>query len=317
MKVLVTRRPPGRALEMLTERHDVDLWPEDRQMPHDQLLARVAAVDGLYCMLTDRIDRSVLEAAPGLVAVSQMAVGVDNVDLAAFADAGIPVGHTPDVLTEATADLAVALLLAGARRIPEGVDHVREGRWGPWDPDLLMGADVAGSTVGVVGLGRIGTAVIRRLEGFGCRILAATRTAKPTLEAVLDVERVPLEALLAESDHVVLTVPLTDATRHLVDAGALASMRPTAGLVNVSRGGVVDSEALADALEHGRIGYAALDVTDPEPIGADHRLVAHPRCTIIPHLGSSTVGTRAAMAELAAENLLAALNGLPMPARAV
>ena len=314
MKVLVTRRPPGRALAMLAAEHDVDCWDGDRPMPHDELLARIADVDGLYCMLTDRIDATTIEAAPRLRAVSQMAVGVDNVDVTALARAGIPLGHTPDVLTEATADLAVGLLLAGARRIPEGVDHVRAGRWGPWDPELLMGSDVSSSTVGIVGLGRIGTAVARRLQGFGCRLLATSRSPKPTLEAVLDLERVPLEVLLAEADHVVLTVPLDEHTHHLIDADALRRMRPTAGVVNVARGPVVDTEALADALDEGLIAWAALDVTDPEPIDPGHRLVAHPRCTVIPHLGSSTVGTRSAMAELAAENLLAGLAGRPMPA---
>jgi glyoxylate reductase len=314
MKVLVTRRPPGKAIDMLAAEHDVDLWDEDRPIPHDELVDRVGEVHGLYCMLTDRIDRTVIDAAPRLRAVSQMAVGVDNVDVAALARAGIPLGHTPDVLTEATADLAVGLLLAGARRIPEGVDHVRAGRWGPWDPTLLMGSDVSSATVGIVGLGRIGTAVARRLQGFGCRLLAASRSPKPNLEAVLGIERVALHTLLAESDHVVLTVPLDEHTHHLIDAVALASMKPTAGLVNVARGPVVDSEALADALEEDRIAYAALDVTEPEPIPHDHRLVTHPRSTVVPHLGSSTLGTRAAMAELAAENLLAGLAGRPMPA---
>lgn len=315
MKVLVTRRPPGRALEMLAEHTEVDCWEEDRAMPHPELLARVADADGLYCMLTDRIDGTVIEAAPGLRVVSQMAVGVDNVDLAAFAAAGIPVGHTPDVLTEATADLAVALLLAGARRLPEGVEHVRAGRWGPWDPDLLMGAEVSGSTVGIVGLGRIGRAVARRLGGFGCRLLAATRSRHPDVEAELGVAVVPFPDLLASADHVVVTVPLTSETTGLVDADALARMSPAAGLVNVSRGPVVDTDALVEALADGTIAWAALDVTDPEPMPADHPLLALPRATVIPHLGSSTHRTRAAMAELAARNLVEALAGRPMPAR--
>ncbi|MEX1286942.1 MAG: D-glycerate dehydrogenase [Acidimicrobiia bacterium] len=315
MKVLVTRRPPGRALEMLADQTEVDCWDEDRTMPHAELLARVADADGLYSMLTDRIDGSVIAAAPRLRAVSQMAVGVDNVDVAAFAAAGIPVGHTPDVLTDATADLAVALLLAGARRLPEGVAHVRAGRWGPWDPDLLMGAEVSASTVGIVGLGRIGRAVARRLAGFGCRLLAATRTRHRDVEADLGVTVVPFTDLLADADHVVLTVPLTSETTGLIDAAALARMRPTAGLVNVSRGGVVDTEALVEALATGSIAWAALDVTDPEPMPADHPLLALPRATVIPHLGSSTHRTRAAMAELAARNLIEALAGRPMPAQ--
>lgn len=317
MKVLVTRRPPGRALAMLGEVAEVDLWDEDRAMPHVALLERVADAHGLYCMLTDRIDESIVEAAPHLVAVSQMAVGVDNVDLPTFEAAGIPVGHTPDVLTEATADLAVALLLAGARRIPEGVDHVRLGRWGPWDPDLLMGSDVSGSTVGIVGLGRIGRAVARRLAGFGCRLVTSTRTPRPDVESDLGVERLPLPDLLSVADHVVVTLPLTDETTGLIDEAALSVMKPTAGLVNVSRGPIVDTEALTRALAAERIAYASLDVTDPEPLPADHPLLRPPRSTVIPHLGSSTTRTRAAMAELAAENLIAALAGREMPARVV
>lgn len=299
---------------MLETFHEVDLWDGEGEMPHAELLARMPGTEGLYCMLTDRIDAEVI-GTPGLRAVSQMAVGVDNVDLEAIRAAGIPLGHTPDVLTDATADLAVALLLAGARRLAEGIDHVRADAWGPWEPDLLLGADVSGSTVGIVGLGRIGEAVARRMSGFGCRILVSSRSPKPDLEVALGAIRVPFDELLEQADHVVLTVPLSDETRGMVDATALARMRPTAGLVNIARGPVVDTGALVDALAADAIAYAAVDVTDPEPMRADHPLVSDPRCTVIPHLGSSTLGTRAAMAELAAENLLAGLAGDPMPAR--
>ncbi len=299
---------------MLAAAHEVDLWDGPGEMPRDELLARLSGVEGLYCMLTDRIDARVI-GTPGLRAISQMAVGVDNVDLESIRSAGIPLGHTPDVLTDATADLAVALLLAGARRLAEGVDHVRADAWGPWEPELLLGAEVSGSTVGIVGFGRIGEAVARRMTGFGCRLLVASRSPKPDLEEAVGAERVSFEELLAAADHVVLTVPLSDETRGLMDADALGRMQRTAGLVNVARGPVVDTDALVAALAADGIAYAALDVTDPEPMRADHPLVADPRCTILPHLGSSTTGTRAAMAELAAENLLAALSGRPMVAR--
>ena len=299
---------------MLETVHEVDVWDGHGEMPHDELLDRLPGVEGLYCMLTDRIDAAVV-GTPGLRVVSQMAVGVDNVDLDAIRAAGIPLGHTPDVLTDATADLAVALLLAGARRLAEGIEHVKADAWGPWEPDLLLGADVSGSTVGIVGLGRIGQAVARRMTGFGCRLLVSSRTPKPDLEEELGVERVSFEVLLARADHVVLTVPLSDETRGMVDATALARMQPSAGLVNIARGPIVETDALVAALGADAIAYAALDVTDPEPIRSDHPLVTDPRCTVIPHLGSSTLGTRAAMAELAAENLLAGLAGGPMPAR--
>lgn len=289
------------------------MWGENRPLPYDELLRLVPAADGLYCMLTDRIDREIIAAAPRLQAISQMAVGVDNIDLAACTARRIPVGHTPDVLTETTADAAFGLLIAAARRFIEGIDHVRSGTWGEWDPGSMLGHDIFGTTVGIVGLGRIGKAVARRAQGFGMKVIYTKRTRDRITEDGTGIEFRPLEQLLAESDHVVLLTSLNDDTFHLIDRAALALMKPSATLVNTSRGSVVDTDALVEALRSGVISAAGLDVTDPEPIPADHPLVSLPNCLIVPHIGSATVRTRVHMAELAAGNLLAALSNERMP----
>jgi len=312
--VIVTRRPPGDALSRLERDADVRLWDQDRPIPRNELLGMITDADGLYCMLTDTIDGAVLDAAPRLRVVSTMAVGVDHIDLAACTAGGIPVGHTPDVLNETTADTAFALLMAAARRLGEGRDYVRAGKWRRWEPELLLGNDVYSSTLGIVGLGRVGQAIARRGLGFGMRVVYSSRHRQREVETELGVVYRGLDDLLAESDHVVIATPLTPDTKHLIDAGALARMRPTATLVNISRGGTVDSGALVDALQSGQIAAAGLDVTDPEPIPADHPLVGLDNCFIIPHLGSSSRRTREAMANLAAANLLAGLRGDRLPA---
>ncbi len=312
--IVVTRRPPGRALDILAEAGEVWVWPEDRAIPRDVLIDRVHDAEALYTMLTERVDAELLDAAPRLRVVSNMAVGVDNIDREACARRGIRVGHTPDVLTETTADMAWALLLAVSRRVVEGVDHVRAGRWRRWEPELLWGVDVSSTTLGVVGLGRIGAAVARRGRAFGMDVRYTSRRPKPALEEALGVSRVDLDTLLGTSDHVVLTAALTPETRYLIDRAALERMRPTATLVNVGRGPLIDTDALVTALSEGWIFGAGLDVTDPEPLPADHPLVELPNCVVVPHLGSSTRRTREAMAELAARNVVAALAGEPMPA---
>lgn len=310
VSVVVTRIPGGTALDRLRSEFDLWAWEEDRAIPADVLTERIAAAAGLYCMLTDAIDRHLLDAAPSLVAISQMAVGVDNIDVEACTARGIPVGHTPDVLTETTADTAMALLAASVRRVDEGSRFVREGRWQRWEPDLLLGGDLHDTTLGIVGLGRIGRAVARRAAGFGMRVLYTGPDAKSDT----DLEFRDLEGLLAESDHVVITAPLNAETRYLFDAGALAKMKPTASLVNVSRGPIVDPKALHMALRDGVIARAALDVTDPEPIPSEDPLLSLDNCLVIPHLGSASRRTRAAMADLAADNLIESLNGRPMRA---
>ncbi len=303
-RVFVTRRLPGTALERLAAAHDVEVWPGETPPPPDALGAAVRDADGLLCLLTDTIDAGLLDAAPRLRAIANYAVGVDNIDLAATAARGIAVGNTPDVLTDSTADLAMGLMLAVARRLPEGLAAVREGRWGRWAPDWLLGRDVHGATLGIVGFGRIGQAVARRAEGFAMEVLSAGRPGGPGPS---------LGDVLERADFVSLHCPLTPETRGLVDAAALHRMRPTAYLVNAARGPIVDAAALGAALRDGVIAGAALDVTDPEPLPADDPLLDAPNLVVLPHLGSATERTRAAMADRAVENLLAALAGEAMP----
>jgi glyoxylate reductase len=297
-RVLVTREIPGPGLERLRAAHEVTVWPERLPPAPEQLRAAAAEAEGLLCLLTDRVDSDLLAAAPRLRAVANYAVGTDNIDLAACAARGVAVGNTPDVLTEATADLAFALLLAAARHVVEGAAEVRAGEWSTWEPAHRLGRDVHGATLGIVGFGRIGRAVARRATGFDMQ--------------VLHTKEHPLEEVLTRADFVSLHVPLTPDTHHLIDARALARMRPTAILVNTARGPVVDHGALRDALVAGTIAGAALDVTDPEPLPADHPVLTAPNLLVLPHVGSATEGARARMTDLAVDNLLAALDGRPM-----
>lgn len=314
-RVLVTRRIPEAGLAIVRGVAEMDLWEGELPPPRDELLRRVAGVDGLLALLTDRVDDELLDAAgPQLKVVANFAVGVDNIDLAACARRGIPVGNTPGVLTEATADLAFALLMAAARRIPEGHDFVRDDRWVTWGPLLLLGKDVAGATLGIVGFGRIGQAMARRARGFGMRVVYHSRhRASPEAEAATGATMVPFEELLAIADFVSIHTDLNPTTRGLIGRDALARMKPGAILVNTSRGPVVDQVALHDALTTGRLFGAALDVTDPEPLRADHPLVGLPNCLIVPHIASATEQTRDAMATKAANNLVAGLRGAPLP----
>jgi glyoxylate reductase len=301
-RVFVTRALPFEALDRLREAHEVEEWPGDLPPETDDLCAALRDAEGLLSLVTDKIDARVIEAAPRLRAIANMAVGTDNIDLEAAAARGIPVGNTPDVLTDATADLAFALLLALARRIVPGAEMVRSGAWRTWEPAADLGADLAGQVLGIVGWGRIGQAVARRAAGFGMEIVHSSRSSG-----------VPLEELLERSDFVSLHTPLTADTRGLIDAAALERMKPTALLVNTARGGVVDQDALREALMAGTIAGAALDVTDPEPLPADHPLLDAPNLLVVPHVGSATVRTRAKMAAMAVDNLLAALGDRPMP----
>jgi lactate dehydrogenase-like 2-hydroxyacid dehydrogenase len=307
----VARRIPDEGLAPILQRCAVDLWEDELPPPRDELLRRVAGVDGLLSLLTDRVDDELLDAAgPRLKVVSNLAVGFDNIDVPACTRRGIPVGNTPGVLTETTADLAFALLMAAARRIDEGSRYVRDGRWRTWGPMLLLGTDVHGATLGIVGFGRIGREVARRGIGFGMRVLYHDiAAASAEEEAALNAEQVDLETLLAESDFVSLHVNLTDETRHLIDAAALRRMKPTAVLVNTSRGPVVDQGALYQALHEGWIFAAALDVTDPEPMPVDDPLLTLDNCLVVPHIASASHVTRGKMAQIAAANLLAGLAG--------
>lgn len=302
MKVFVTRRLPGGALDRLSAEHDVEVWSEQLPPGKPELLARAPELEGLLSLLTDPVDAELIAAAPRLRAISNYAVGVDNVDLDAAVGRGIPVGNTPDVLTDTTADLALALMLGISRHLVEGDAYVRRGEWRTWETELLLGHDLHGATVGVIGFGRIGRAVAGRLEGFGCEILYTSRSGG-----------VPLEELLERSDVVTVHSPLTPETRGLIDDEALARMKPTAYLVNTARGPIVDTDALARALHAGRIAGAALDVTDPEPLPAGHPLLDAPNLLVLPHLGSATHATRERMADMAVDNLLAGLAGERMP----
>jgi lactate dehydrogenase-like 2-hydroxyacid dehydrogenase len=314
-RVLVTRVIPDEGLDPVREACEIDLWTDELPPPRDELLRRVAGVDGLLSLLTDRVDDELLDAAgTQLKVVSNFAVGFDNIDVPALTRRRIPAGNTPGVLTETTADLAFALLMAAARRIPESVDYVRNGSWKTWGPMLLMGVDVHGATLGIVGFGRIGRELARRGRGFGMRILYHdVHPASPEEEAELGATRVEMEELLRASDFVSLHVNLTPETHHLIGADALRAMKPIAVLVNTSRGPVVDPDALTDALRAGEIFAAGLDVTDPEPLPADHPLVSLPNCVVVPHIASASKVTRGKMAAMAAANLLAGLRGERLP----
>jgi lactate dehydrogenase-like 2-hydroxyacid dehydrogenase len=315
-RVFVARVIPDEGLEPLRAACDMDLWPDELPPPRAELLRRIAGCDGVLTLLTDRVDDEFLDTAgPRLRVVSNYAVGYDNIDVAACARRGVAVGNTPGVLTETTADLAWALLMAAARRVAEGDRYVRAGRWLTWGPLLLLGPDVHGATIGIVGFGRIGQALARRARGFGMEVLYHDVARLPDeVTAPLGATFVELDELLARSDFVSLHVNLTAETRHLINARTLASMKPTAVLVNTSRGPVVDQRALASALRDGVIWAAALDVTDPEPISMDDPLVGLDNCLIVPHIASASRVTRGKMAAIAAANLLAGVRGQPLPA---
>ncbi len=302
-RCFVTRRLPGAALERLAESHEVEVWPDALPPPQDELQTRAPLLEGLLSLPTDPIDAQLINSAPNLRAISNYAVGYDNIDLAAAAARGIPVGHTPGVLTDATADLAFALLLAAARQLPQATAVVHAGEWRTWEPTSYLGVELAGTTLGVIGWGRIGQAMARRAEGFGMQVVH-TDSRSP---------RKRLEELLDHSDFVTLHTPLTNSTRHLINTQTLQKMKPTSILINTARGGIVDHHALAEALTEGQIAGAALDVTEPEPIPSSHPLLQAPNLLITPHIGSATKTARERMADLAVDNLLAGLAGQPMP----
>jgi glyoxylate reductase len=301
-RCFVTRQLPGPALDRLREAHDVDVWGERLPPAYDELRRRTAAAEGLLSLLTDRIDAELINGSPRLRAISNYAVGYDNIDLDAAAARKIPVGNTPDVLTDATADLTFALLLAAARKLPAAIASVTAGDWLTWEPAQYLGYDVHGATLGIVGMGRIGRAVAKRAEGFDMHVLHTGRSGATALDE-----------LLAQSDFVSLHCPLTPDTHHLIDAAALGRMRRSAILINTARGPIVDPAALRRALCDGAIAGAALDVTDPEPLPADDPLLSAPNLIVIPHIGSATHSAREQMTALAIDNLLAGLDGRPMP----
>ena len=312
-KVFVTRLIPEKGLEIIRQACDVDVWQAELPPSREQLLQHVRGVDGLLCLLTDKIDGEVMDAAGSqLKVISNHAVGYDNIDVNAATARGIPVGNTPGVLTDATADFAFALLMAVARRIPEAERYVHEEKWKTWGPLLLLGADIQGATLGLIGFGRIGKAMARRAAGFDMRVIYYDPSEKKA-DRDFNATRVDFETLLEESDFISLHTPLTPDTHHLIDAEAFSKMKSNAVLINTSRGPVVDPDALYEALKEQRIFGAGLDVTEPEPIPTDSPLLTLDNIVIVPHIASASKTSREQMSWMAAQNLIAGLRGERLP----
>ncbi len=310
-RLLVTRQVFPEVIEFLSGRFELDTNQDDAIWSRETLLERVRDKDALYVVTSDRVDAELLAAAPGVRIVATGSVGYNHIDLEACRGRGVVVTNTPEVLTEATADMAWALLMATARRICESEHWLRAGHWKRWAWDQFLGQDVYRSTLGIVGMGRIGSAIARRARGFEMRILYCNRSPAAN-EAELGARRVERETLLREADHVVLVVPYSSETHHLIGASELAMMKPSATLVNIARGGVVDDVALAQALREGRIAAAGLDVYENEPALAPGLLDVS-NVVLTPHIGSATRSSRLGMAMLAAKNLMAWLDGEELP----
>lgn len=313
-KVFITKPIPQPALERLLPHVDVEIWQE-QQPPSIQVLSKKAhSSDALLCMLADPLNADFFDT-PGstLKVVSQFSVGVDNIDLSAATSRGIPVGHTPGVLTETTADFTFGLMLAAARRIVEGNNEVQQGIWRPWGPDVLTGYDVHGATLGLIGFGRIGQAVARRAAGFSMKVLYFDKSRHTDLEQELGVTYASLDQILEQSDFISLHIYLSLETYHLIGKSEFEKMKPNAILINTARGGVVDHQALAEALQTQKIAGAAVDVTEPEPIQNDSPLLSLPNMIIAPHIASASKATRLRMGHIAVDNLLAGLEGRRLP----
>lgn len=311
-RVFVTHQLPGDRIHELAKCCELNVWMGPGLLSSAGLRTELRGARGLLCMLTDRIDKSLLDSLPDLNFVSSMSVGVDHIDVKAMSERGIPVGHTPGVLVDTTADTAFALLLAAARRVTEADRFLRQEQWNAanaWAPDFFTGKDVSGATLGIIGLGKIGQAVARRAAGFGMRVLAWNRNPRN----IPGIEMVGLEALLRGSDFVSVHVALTQETRNLLDADRIALMRPGAVLVNTARGGIVDEHALAAALASGELFAAGVDVFEREPVPADNPLLRLSNVVATPHIGSATTQTRIRMADMAVDNMIAALEGRVMP----
>jgi glyoxylate reductase len=310
---VLTHTLPPEWIASLTDRVQTFTGPEDANRLDAALEPYLPHAEGIICLLTIPVRRELLERMPKLRVVSNMAVGYDNIDVPFCTARGIPVGNTPGVLTEATADLTMALLLSAARKLPQASRDAREGRWSTWRPAGWLGADLHGATLGIVGMGKIGKAVAERAKGFGMNILYTDEACQPEVESALGINRCPFDLLIRQSDIVSLHAPLTEATRGMINATTLRRMKPSAILINAARGALVDTHALTQALQENWITAAALDVTDPEPLPPNHPLYSLPNCLIVPHIGSATENVRRRMAEMACENLLAGLEGIPLP----
>ncbi len=311
-KVFVTRQLPPATLEPLAAQYDLEIWDSFLPPNYETIMEKASGITGLLCLLTDRIDAPLIQAGTALKVISNMAVGYDNIDVDAASARGIPIGNTPGVLTETTADFAFALLMAVARRIPEAKQYVDAGEWQTWHPTVLSGQDIYGAILGIVGFGRIGQAMARRAGGFGMRVLVNSRGHEAEIRQIGG-ERVGLDELLRESDYVSLHVPLTEETYHLIGKSELKAMKPNAILINTARGGVVNPEALYEALRAGDIFAAGLDVTEPEPIPLSDPLLTLDNCLVVPHVASASVATRAKMAKMAVDNVIAGLKGEALP----
>jgi len=313
-RVFVSRKIPPNGIEVVARHCDVEVWPGDGPPSRPELLRKIAGCDGVLSLLSDRMDAEAMDAAgANLKVISNFAVGFNNVDVDEANRRGIHVGNTPDVLTDATADVAVALLLAATRRLKEGIDQVRTGQWQTWDPNGFLGGDLKGKTLGIVGMGRIGLETARRLAaGWQMDVVYTSRTNKPDADGQLGARRVTIDELLAQSDFISIHADLNPTTENLFAADAFEKMKSSAVLINTARGGLIDQDALVGALRDGQIRAAGLDVTSPEPLSMDHPLVGLPNCTIVPHIGSATHQARHDMAEIAAANLVAGVHGDPL-----
>ncbi|KAI8150152.1 D-isomer specific 2-hydroxyacid dehydrogenase [Fennellomyces sp. T-0311] len=316
-KVVATRiLPPEAQARLEAQKYNLVQWTQDTVMPREELLKQVQGADALICLLADRIDEELLDAAgPQLKVVATMSVGFDHVDVHALRARNIPLGYTPDVLTDATADLTVLLTLAAARRFKEGMAAATNGEWGAWRPTWLCGSQFSGKTLGVVGMGRIGEAVAKRLKPFGVsRILYWGRSEKPELQKTLGAQfKASLDDLLKESDYVIVCCALTPETKEMFNYAAFSKMKRSAVFVNTARGGIVQQDDLTRALEEKLIASAGLDVTTPEPLAPSHKLYQLPNCVILPHIASATFETRERMAHMCIDNVSAALSNQPMP----
>jgi glyoxylate reductase len=313
-KVFVTRRIPQAGLDILQKVAEVDVWEGELPPPYATIIERGRGAQGLLTLLSDRIDGALMDAiGPQLKVIAQYAVGFDNIDISAATTRGIPVGNTPGVLTETTADFAWALLMAAGRRVAEGDRYTRSGHWRTWGPSILLGRDVFGATLGIIGFGRIGQAVARRAKGFKMRILYFDTARNKKAEAETGAEYASFETVLSEADYITLHTVLTEDTRHLIGTGQFSLMKPTAVLVNTSRGPVVDESALYHALSTGQIAGAGLDVTEVEPLPMDSPLLRLENIILAPHIASASVQSRTRMATMAAENIAAGLAGEKLP----
>lgn len=307
-RVFVSRQLPQEIIDRLNEHFNVDLWESDLPPDRNSLIEHISKADGIFSLLTERIDNEVIKQCHSLKVISNMAVGTDNIDLASATKEGIPVGNTPGVLTETTADFAFSLLLAAARRIVDADNYVRAGHWKTWGPSILLGRDLHQATLGIIGFGAIGQAVAKRASGFDMKILYSKRTPIEPPEGIYATPATT-DQILMQSDFVSLHVPLTTETRHLIGARELSLMKDSSILINTARGPVVDQEALVEALRSGRPAKAALDVTSVEPIDMNDELLSLPNVIIAPHIASASVATRLKMAHMAVDNLLAGLSG--------